>query len=145
MAAIDYTNIKSEIKNVIESNTPRARVLVEREIYFGVDEPSIVAVYMMSRSVPADRQKLAAGTRGDFTISFLLRCVGFDLESTEKAAERRDSLLADVEIALMGNRDLNGKIEHLFLGGGDVIPPFQDSGFVSVGDIQLEVRARAIV
>lgn len=143
MAKIDYDQIETEIENVISNNVNDVKILKEEELVFGFDNDRVVGIYLQSRRAPANRQRLANGSRSDLLVSFLLRCLGFSIDGTNNAASKRNNLVGDIEDALIRNRDLNGEVEFLFLNGGDVIPPFQEgSGFASVGDVQIEVADR---
>lgn len=146
MPKIDYDQIGVEIENVINNNVSNVKIIRERELVFGFDNDRVAGIYLQPRRAPANRQKLAAGTRSDLLIGFLIRCIGFSIDGTSDAASKRNNLIGDIEDALIRNRDLNGEVEFLYLQGGDVIPPFQEgSGFASVGDVQLEVADRITV
>jgi len=142
MARIDYHDIETGIKAVLEADAALTGVTVEVEREFpfgGADVPPWVGIYLESRAAPEDMQSLSAGTRTRYLLRFSLWCMRFSIESVEKAMELRDDLLGDVEIVLMKDRTLGGKVSVSWLEGGDMasaqLPSDMGAGFLAGAEI----------
>lgn len=142
MAKVDYFALTEAVETQIDNNVSNVKTMVEREITFGMDTARAVGIYLMSRNAPADMQRLAAGTRTDFLVTFTVRCFGFDIESIRAASERRDDLIGDVENALMTDREIQGQAIKSWLEGGDFFLA-EESGFIAAGDIRLTCHVAA--
>lgn len=145
MARIDYADIQSEIKTVLTGDATLAGVTVEieRDMLTSPEQCPYVAIFLERRQI--FRRPIAAGTRMDYKIYFVLWCYEYQMESIEAASERRDDLIGKVEVALMKNTTLNGKVTTLTLtdDAGEFESAKTDAGFLSGGSIRLEAVAKA--
>ncbi len=149
MAAIDYVGIRSAIKSLIESYPGLAdvRVYVEEEPQFGLsDVARAIAVFTDRRSAPASEQNLGAGKRTRYYLRTVFVVVFFTLESFEAACNGRDEVLANLELALMANRTLSGKVSSSWLEGGELFSArdSQTGCFISVAELILTSDVSAI-
>lgn len=139
MARIDYYAIETEIKTILDADATLTGTLitVEDELLFGAERTPWVGVFLERRD--AGDQSLSSGQRTRYNLRFSIWCWEYSLESISKAIQLRDDLLGKVEVALMGNRTLNGKVSTSWLEGGDLpsarVP--ESNGFVSGGEIIL--------
>lgn len=145
MARIDYAAIQSEIKTVLGADSTLAGVTIELE-RDGLSSPEQcpwVGIYLERRQI--FRRPIAAGTRVDYKVSFLLWCYEYSIETIATAAQLRDDLLGKVEIALMKNTTLNGKVTTLALAddAGEFESARTNAGFLSGGSIRIEVVVKA--
>lgn len=121
MSAIDYTGILSSYKSIFEgdSRTSAARVYVEEDPQFGQsDAGKAIVLTMVSRS-PSSGQSMSAGKRTRYAARIGVWSVGFDMASFNDACIKRDALLAQVELVLMDNRTVSGKVTSSQLEGGE--------------------------
>lgn len=145
MARIDYAAIQTQIKTVLNADATLAGVTVEieRDGLTSPEQCPWVGIYLERRQI--FRRPIAAGTRMDYKIYFLLWCYEFSMETIEAAASLRDDLIGKVEIALMKNTSLNGLVTTLALtdDAGEFESARTEAGFISGGSIRLEAVAKA--
>ena len=139
MARLDYYAIEEGIKTTLEADSALdgVKIHIEEESLFSNDECPAIFIYIESRDAPIDMQRLAAGTRTDFQMRFSLWCVEFHLESIPKAAELRDDLLGNAEVALMKDRVLGGTVVKAWLEGGRFLSGEVEGGFIMAAEIIL--------
>ena len=144
MARLDYYAIENQIKTILEADSDvtghwgerNTRVLIEREMVFGMDELPAVMIYLDRRDATPG-QPIAAGTRTRLQLRFSIWCVDFHLDSMAMACEARDDLMGLVEVALMKNRDLDGKVGASWIEGGEFMSAENDGSFIAAGEIVL--------
>ena len=149
MAAVDYSGIEDTIKGVLEADarTTGAAIYVEEEPQFGLsDMQQAVLVYLDRRSAPNTQQNLAAGKRTRYLLQLTVAVLYFSLESFKAACDGRNTLLGNVELVLMANRTLNGKVETLWLEGGELysVRNPQNSVFTAVAETTVTVDVSAV-
>ena len=121
MAAIDYSGIRNQLKTILEADARLAgvRVYVEEEPQFGIsDRAQAVVVYLTGRTAPPNVQPLAAGKRTRYFLRVEIGVVYFAMESYKAACDGRNTLLGNVELVLMKDRTIGGKVETSWLEGG---------------------------
>ena len=146
MAAINYWNIEQQIASIIKTAVARATVLVDEEIDFA--EGDVVGIYLDDRSAPADLQSLSAGTRLRQMVSFKIWCWHFGFGKDRSVAmQARDTLIGDVETALMAKVTLNDTVNYSYITGGEFIsgPEPTDRGFAAGGTVDLVAEALATI
>jgi hypothetical protein len=88
---------------------------------------------------------LAAGKRTRYHLRTTFWVFAFSIESFARACDLRDALLGDLELVLMDNRTLGGKVAASWLEGGEFVSArdASTSVYVSAGEIVLisEVQA----
>ncbi len=121
MAAIDYIGILSSLKTIFEadSRTSTARVYVEEDPQFGMADAGRAIVLTLVSRAPFAGQSIAAGKRTRYLARIGVWSIGFDVESFNAACQKRDALLAQVELVLMDNRTISGKVTASQLEGGE--------------------------
>lgn len=142
MARVDYFAIEAAIRDILVADAGLAgtTVLVEEELT--VNRGNIVGIYLEDRDSPAEIQTLSAGTRTRFFVRFTIWCWHFGVgRNRQVPMEQRDDLVGKVEIALMGNRNLNGTVDSSWLLGGEFISGPDPTGrqFMSGASVILEV------
>ncbi len=147
---IDYYAIEEAIKAVLDGDATLSSagvlVLIEEQIIFDVEARGGWVVIYAERRDPSNESGISAGQRQRYAIRFSLWCWAYSLEGTKDAMERRDDLVGNVEVALLGNRSLSGAVHKTILGGGDLAggPLPQDmGGFVAGAEIILTAEATA--
>src|SRR3990167_5582044 len=109
MSAVDYHGILTELKAILEEDPA-----------FDLSGAGKAIVLTLSRRRPTSRQPLAAGKRTRWEVSFSVWAMGFDM-SFEAAASKRDDLVGALELVLMNNRTVSGKLGSGWLEGGEFI------------------------
>lgn len=147
MARVDYWGIEQEIRTVILANadvaaTSGIQVLVEEEI--SMHRTPTVVVTLEGRSAPDDLQTLSAGQRTRLFLDVVILVHFYAMEVSE-AARLRDTLIGNVEIALMNNRTLNNLVSNLWLTGGAIVTVGGQAGFNAVGEVRVTVDVTASV
>lgn len=119
---IDYWGIREAIGKAINAwpGLERLPILLEESAEVPPEALPCVMIYLTERVSPDDIQRLAAGRRTDFRITFSVWVIDYSLDSLREATKRRDTLLAQVELALMKDRKLGGAVNGLSLFGGVV-------------------------
>mgnify|MGYP001566743466 FL=1 len=148
MARINYYNIEAQIKAVLDAdaNLTGTTILVEEEI--AVQRGNIVGIYLDDRSAPSDLQSISAGTRTRLYVQFSIWCWHFGIGRDRRPAmQARDDLVGKVEIALMGNRNLNDTVNTSWLEGGEFISGPDPTGdqFMSGAQVRLTVDVTASI
>ena len=148
MARINYFNIETQIKAVLDAdaNLTGTTILVEEEI--AVQRGNVVGIYLDDRSAPADLQSISAGTRTRLLVQFSIWCWHFGIGRDRRPAmQARDDLVGKVEIALMGNRNLNSTVNTSWLEGGEFISGPDPTGdqFMSGAQVRLTVDVTASI
>lgn len=121
MAAVDYTGILSSLKTILEADSrlDGVRVFVEEDPQFGMaDQGKAVVLTMKSRS-PSSGQSMSAGKRTRYAASIGAWSIGFDMATFNDACIKRDAILGQLELVLMENRTISGKVTSMQLGGGE--------------------------
>ena len=148
MPRINYFNIETQIKAVLDadSNLTGTAVLVEEEI--AVQRGNVIGIYLDDRSAPSELQSISSGTRTRFFVQFSIWCWHFGIgRDRSPAMQARDDLVGKVEIALMGNRTLNATVNTSWLEGGEFISGPDPTGdqFMSGAQVRLTVDVTASI
>ena len=122
MAAIDYWGLRLRISAAIRNREGLQNLPVFLELgrVPAPEEMPCVLLYMTGRTTPQEIQRIASGRRTDHRLIFSAWVLHYSLSSLEDATRGRDVLLAEVEMALMADRTLQGACRGLWLEGGDV-------------------------
>lgn len=148
MAAIDYSGVEDQLKTILEAAATMAgvRVYIEEEPQFGMmDHQKAVSIFLHSRT-PSAGQSLSAGKRTRYDVRYSLWCTFFSLESFKIACAGRDALLGAVELVLMADRTIGGKVNSSWLEGGQFLSA-RDEGvgvYVASAETILVANASAI-
>lgn len=121
MAAVDYAGIRSQLKSILEGDATMAgvRIFVEEEPQFGLmDSEKVIVVFTDSRTAAPADQPLAAGKRTRWHLRTTLWTLCFSADSYRAACDGRDTVLANLELVLMNNRTIGGKVAASWLEGG---------------------------
>ncbi len=149
MAAVDYVGIRTEIETALnaDARTSSARVYVEEEPQFGLsDHQSVIAVFMDNRSAPATEQSVSAGKRTRFNLRVSFWVVAFSLDSYRKACDERDTLMGQLELVLMDNRTLGGKVAASWLEGGEMFSARdpRNAVFTAIAEVVMVLDVSAV-
>lgn len=122
MSAIDYWGLRERIRTAINSRAglETLPVFLERGNEPSPEQMPCVLLYMTGRTTPQERQRQSAGRRTDHRLIFSAWVLHYSLDGLEDATRRRDAVLAEVELALMADRTLQGGCSGLQLEGGEV-------------------------
>lgn len=145
MARVDYSAIEQQIKALLSADTTLVGVTIEVE-RDGLTSPELcpwIGVYLEKRRI--ERRPIAAGTRMDYRISFLLWCYEYHMESLATANTARDDLIGKVEVALMKNPTLGGTVTMMALAddAGEFDTAAVKPGFLSGGSIHIDAVVKA--
>ena len=148
MARADYYAIEDAIRAVLAaaSSLSGVTILVEEELT--VQRGSVIGIYLEDRTAPAEEQPIAAGLETRFHVNFTIWCWHFGVGRDRRPVmEARDDLVGNVEIALMGNRDLNDTVDSSWLTGGDFLSGPDPTGkqFMAGASINLTVDVKGTV
>ena len=148
MAAIDYAGVLTSLKALLDadSRTNDARTYIEEDPQYGLSDSGKVIVLTLNRRSATAGQSLAAGKRQRYLLSVGVWSVAFDMASFDAAAAKRDALLAQVELVLMDNRTLSGKVVALNLTGGEFFSVRNPEGtvFTAMAETVIEAEVSAI-
>ena len=153
MAAVDYEGIRDEIESLLQTAAANggtlegSRIYIEEEPQFGLsDEGGAIAVFMDSRTAPDGEQSISQGTRTRLYLRAAFWVVAFSMESYRSACNRRDALLGKLELLLMANRTLGGKVSTLWLNGGEMFSAKdpQSSSFTAIAEVIVTLDVSAI-
>lgn len=120
---IDYWGLRLGIRAAINSwpGLETLPVLFEEGGEPATERLPAVLLYLVGRQTLPERQRISAGTRTDHRVVFSAWVMHYSLASLEDAVMRRDAMLAEVELALMQDRTLGGRLpKTLFLEAGAV-------------------------
>lgn len=148
MARVNYFEIENQIRAVLAaaSDLTGVTILVEEEI--AVQRGNVVGIYLDDRSAPSELQSISAGTRTRLYVQFSIWCWHFGIGRDRRPAmQARDDLVGKVEIALMGNRNLNNTVNTSWLEGGEFISGPDPTGdqFMSGAQVRLTVDVTASI
>ena len=147
----DYFGVMEAIKVVI-SNDADVDIALNKLVVTVVEWPEIIGddenrIYIseVTRTVPDD-QPIAGGTRMYFDATFRILVSVWDLEYKD-AVTFRDSVLGDVEIAMMRNRKIGDTVAYSTITGGDILSGQAPggSGFLSEGEVLVTVRMKPVI
>lgn len=138
MSAIDYAGIRNQLKTILENDSRLSgvRVYIEEEPQIGLsDVQKAIAVFTDNRT-PDPGQSISKGTRTRYLLRTSLWTVYFDMSSYLAACDGRDGVLAQLELVLMDNRTIGGKVTASWLEGGEMFSAHhaQSSVFVSAAE-----------
>ena len=120
MAKLDYWAIREEVRQRILAAHPEYVVELEREVQFSVEQNPWICIYIEQRNAPGDAQRLSAGTRIRYRIPVKVWVWFYALE-WEQAIRGRDTVLANVEYALIGTGTLSELVDFSWVEGGRMI------------------------
>lgn len=121
--AIDYSGIRNQLKSIIEGDalTSGTRVYIEEDPQFGLpDAQKVILICLDRRTAPPAAQRLSSGLRTQYHLQGTLVTVFFSMESFEQACVGRDALLGNLELVLMKDRTIGGKVTSSWLEGGEM-------------------------
>lgn len=144
MPRVNYFDIESELAEILRANSTLDGVNITVESVTELEAGSWVGIYLVGRELP-EGQPLAAYTRMRYKLNFVIWCWEYSLDSIADAIRQRDDLVGRVEIALMKNSTLNGKVSYCFLEGGELqsAQVAETSGYVAGGEIILKADVTA--
>lgn len=120
---IDYWSIKVAIKSALDAQLaatlPKPVVVVEQQFPIPPNE-SWIGIYQDSRTAPDSFQNLANGTKTRIMVRHTIWVWRYAMDQ-DKAIQLRNSLLGDVELALMLDRTFGGIVETSWLEGGRLV------------------------
>ena len=149
MARVDYYGLLETMRELLDGDPSLGGVhfAIEEEMPAGPDEVPWVGISITGREAPGDIQRIAAGQRTRFVVTFSLWCWAYDIESKAAAIRNRDDLLGRVEIALMRPdvRTLRDQVDFGYIEGGSLTTgtPEQGVGFFSGGEIVFKAEVDA--
>lgn len=146
MAAIDYHGILTSLAAILEADASLAgsQVVVEQDPTFDLQGSGSAIVLTLDSRREAAGQPLAAGKRTRWHVRVSCWVVGFGM-SFEEAAERRDSIVGALELVLMNNRTVNGKVAAGWIEGGEFITVNRQSeGSFAMAETVLICEALAV-
>jgi hypothetical protein len=153
MAVVDYYGIKTQLKAIIDADATlgsgNSNVFVEPKM---VNSPELcpwVGIYGINRTASDAEQSLAAGLRTSYQYSVLLIVVHYNPEDIALASKARDDFMGSLEVLLMQNRTIGGKVESSWINGGTLssaeIGTDRNIGFISAAELELVCRVTAAV
>lgn len=106
--------VKARLDTAFANRTITPEVVIDQTF-----EPreAWISVNLSSIDAPPDAQPLTASLKQRLQVRFEIWCWRFAMTNTQ-AAELRDALVGDVELALMLDRTLNGTVNTSWLEGG---------------------------
>lgn len=147
MSAIDYYDIKETIKEILDADADfTAQVSIEEDVVMNPLEPQLLIQLTNRRYSDAD-QSLSAGRKSRYDLEFFLTLHVTSFEKAQ-AIRIRDDLMGFLELALLRNHTLNGKVITSWIGGGEFIlaeVEDQQSAFVAAGELKFIVAAEMSV
>lgn len=146
MAVIDFYNIEVQIKAILEAYSDLSGVRVsDPEILPSFDPMGGdgIYIYLENESCPDNIQRIRAGRSTDSYLTFSLWVFAWHSDSVTLASKERNRIRGLVELALMGNRTLNGTVITSWLRGGR-FNRLEDNGFWSGAEVILEAHAQAV-
>lgn len=119
MAGPDYYGIEEEMQAILQASPDLqdGSVVIEEEIIFSIENTPNIGIYLESRDPDPDTP-LAAGTVQRYHLNMSVWVFVFGMEIAP-IMKQRDEFIGKIEQTLMANRNLNGKVDALWLGGGD--------------------------
>ena len=144
MARIDYNAIKDELSIILKDTDIQINfnVSIEGDILFdGYD--NLVDIEIDSRAISST--SISNGTKARYSLLTVLTVWAkhFDIESAKRI---RDDLISEIELVLMQNRTLNGKVDTSWLLGGQNVLAFVEDqqSFVAGGEIRMNIESEII-
>lgn len=152
MAAPNYANIKTKIKEAIDNATPAIsnpvpRVVIEDTIFAGLADQSaqgagpnlgVIGIYMVGRR-QSPGQPLAGGQRGRYLVELVLWVLWFEMSDLKTAIDQRDTLVAAVEQVLMRDRTFGGAVATAWLEGGEMFSARDAAPFPFVAGAEIKL------
>ena len=145
MARIDYFAIELEIQKVLLQDAILVgagvvHVVVEEDLVTSPEMCPWIGIYISDRESAGG--PIAAGTQQRFRVRYEVWCFEHAMEVPE-AAKARDDIMGKVEVALLKNPTLNGKVTSMAITGGTFDSGRVDAGFLMGGSIVLEIEKKA--
>lgn len=149
MAAVDYKGIRDSLESILtgDSRVNGYRIFVEEEPQFGLqDAERAIVVYLDRRAARGPDQVASAGKRTRWELRVTFWVFAFSLESYRKACGLRDDLTAQLELVLMENRTISGKVAHSYLEGGAFVSAREatSGAFMAAGETALVAEVSAV-
>lgn len=154
MTAVNYSGIAKAIDEILQSDSRvmdlNPRILIEEDpsfIYGLPDDGGRAVVILLEGRIPTSSQVMAAGTRTRYMVRVAVWSVGFSMNSFQEASEKRDEMLAQVELVLMANRTLNDTVAMQHLAGGQFLSASQQGNtppFASMAETIIEAEVSAV-
>lgn len=144
MAAIDYNGIKTELKSILDSQTftYQPEIGIEGDMLTESYVPYINIEIESRNDSPS--QSISANTRQRYQMTLLLTVAVKNFDKSQ-AALVRDSIISELELFIMQNRTINGKVITLWLSGGDNIAAFVENFNSYVSAAGLRITAECLI
>ena len=146
MAAIDYDDIKNELAEILRlnANLRDLEITIDEDIRLDSFGTSL-NIEMLRRDSSAPAQSLAGGQKQRYYLTVVISVIAVALER-QQAVKSRDSIIGKVEVAVMGNRTLNGKVNTAILQGGELLllkntSSDSDGYYVAAGEVIIALDA----
>ena len=140
--------IGEQLKAYFLAQSINVRVEVEQDPVFGLpDDGGRACVVEAMRRTPSVGQSMAAGRRLRSRFTAIVTAIGFDMESYQKAARKRDDVIEKIELGIMSDRSIGGRVVNLEIQGGEFYrasAPGNTGPFCSMGETLLEMDISAI-
>lgn len=122
MAVVDYHGILTSLKTLLEADASLdgVPVFIEEDPQFDLSGAGKAICLTLGSRREASGQPMAAGKRTRWQGRLSAWAVGFAL-TFEEAAKLRDDLVGSLELVLMNNRTVSGKVAAGWLEGGEFI------------------------
>lgn len=120
---ISYQAIREGIREAIRSypGLENLTVLLEPSSEPSMEQMPAVLVFMAQRSTPPPLQRIAGGKQTSHRLVFSLWVLHYSPDGLDAAVLGRDAVLAKVEVALMRDRHLGGRLPNgLMLEAGEM-------------------------
>ena len=146
MAVVDYHGILTSLKTILldDASLGDVSVFIEEDPQFDLIGAGRALVLTLGSRREAPGQPLAAGKRTRWHVRLSVWAVGYAI-TFEEAAKARDDLVGLVELVLMNNRTVNGKVAAGWLEGGEFISVrSQNEGSYALAETVFAAEALAI-
>ncbi len=143
MAIIDFLEIETQIKSLLEadSRTSDNTVEVEPEFMLNPDKCPYIAIYLDSYDTIEDTETIGGATPYVTALNIDIWCYTFSLENYD-GASRRDTLLGNVKEVMKDNKTINEKVLYFQFTSGEFDNQKNTSGLGFFKGVSLGLRCQ---
>lgn len=120
MAKVDWYGFAENFQAAIQSALPNLMCTIEEALPVGPDANPSATIFILGRTVPEDRQVIAANTVTRYFVNMQIWVAAWSLDGVRRACELRDDVISDIEGVLQNSDNWESFVDAVYLDGGEL-------------------------
>lgn len=146
MSKIDYYQLAEDIKDMLDADPLTQNILktIEVDEAASLEMGPSIDIRIEGRQIREQDQTINNSTSFRAYINVVLMIFVFDLDSKRHAMQTRDTIIGDVEMILLNDPTIGGKVDCALLDGGSLDSgQTQQNGYFCAGEVKINIELTA--